>query len=378
MSIRPIRTPSADRRRASGLLRAFCAGAALLLAAGCDDTTGVLLHIRGGALAESVRVSATTPLGTVEHTLTPPAREHWTLSFIATFRPTIGTVSFTVEPLVAGKADATCTSGAIRVPPHRVVSADVDCDPTSPDGPTIERDYFAAVLADNPLAYYHLGEAAGPDAADATGNHQTGSYGASVARHQPSPLANPQALGDGAAGFPGGPASAVAAVRATGSALLPSRALAVELWLTSAGGNQDAVLVQYDYVSAKVVPVYSLTLRSNHLVFYVHADGRTDQSTLTSNVSVAPGVRHHVVGTYDQATHMMALWIDGVVDTSIGGNYGDIVHGDPGTSGVGIGGPHNDSDAAFSWNGVLDEVAIYGQALSPERVVAHYLSGIQP
>jgi len=251
---------------------------------------------------------------------------------------------------------------------------------TLPRGPAIERDYFTAVLADNPLAYYHLGEAAdASDASDASGNHQTGSYGASVARRQASPLANPQALGDGAAGFPGGAARAVSGVRATGGALLPTSALAVELWLTSAGGNQDAVLAQYDYVSGgRVIPVYSLTLQGNHLVFYVHADGKTDQSTLTSSVSVAPGAPHHVVGTYDQATQTMALWIDGTVDASASGNHGDIIHGDPGTSGLGIGGPHNDSDTSFSWNGVLDEVAVYGLALPPERIVAHYLSGVQP
>jgi hypothetical protein len=248
----------------------------------------------------------------------------------------------------------------------------------SSDG-AVSSDYFATVLSDNPLAYYHLGEsaAAGTTALDATPNMQNGTYGASVARHQPSPLVNAQAVSDGAAGFLGGTATAATTVRSIGSGLLlPKTAISVELWLSSAGANPGAVLMQYDFFSGKMVPVYSLGLQQDHIVFLVHAAAGTTAGTLTGKTTIAAATPYHVVGTYDEATQTMSLYVNGTLDTSATGNNGDIIHGDPTTSGIGIGGSHN--DGATAWNGVIDEVALYGYALTPARVQAHYESGTHP
>jgi hypothetical protein len=353
---------------------------AAILCAGCSDTTGVLLHIHGATPADQVSVTATTSFGTVTHALAAPTGPNWTLSFIATFRPEIGTVGFAAQPLVTGNPVGSCLSRMVAVPPHQVVPADILCN-ASGDGGAIGADYFQTVLADNPLAYYHLGEsaAAGDTAVDATGNRQSGTYGPSVARHQPSPLTSGVAVADGAAGFPGGVATAAQSVRCSGTGLLPKTAISVELWLSSAGGNQGAVLVQYDFAgSGKVVPVYSLTLQQNHVTFVAHAGAGTTAGTLTSNATIAPNTPYHVVGTYDEATQSMSLFINGVLDHSAGGNMGDIIHGDAATSGLGIGGSHNDGGGFEAWNGILDEVAIYGVALGPDRVQAHYVSGEQP
>jgi hypothetical protein len=340
--------------------------------AGCDDTTGVELQIHSTVAADHVLVTATSALGPVMHTLVTPSGGDWTLQFVATFRADIGAVTFTATPLLGAVAVANCPARSVNVAPHRVVSATLDCSATT----TGASGYFAAVLADQPIAYYHLGDtaASGTSAVDATGNRLDGTYGATVARQRPSLLADAAATADGAAGFPGGAANAGNSVRAAGVVLAPKTALSVELWLTSAGGNQAALPLQYDFGPGQIVPIYSLSLQSNHLVFYVHAGGKTVQSTITSAATIVNGQAYHVVGTYDETAQSMSLWVDGALDTTLAGNNGDVIHGDAPTSGLGIGGSYNDA-SAIGWNGVIDEVAIYGTALSAGRIQAHYASG---
>jgi hypothetical protein len=367
-----------------GLIAAVCAMAA------CQGTTGVLLHIYDATPASQVTITAATAFGSVTHALAAPPGPSWTLSFIASFRPEIGTVTFSVQPLAGSRPVGSCPTRSIYVPQYRVVDQDITCGPSLPpavdlrplladdlaasDGGAPASDYFATVLADNPLAYYHLGEASGTTALDATPNMQDGTYGATVTRHQPSPLVNPQAVSDGAAGFPGGTATAATTVRSAGTGLLlPTAALSVELWLTSAGTNQGAVLLQFDYSSGKLVPVYSLSLESGHIVLLVHAAAGTTAGTLAGKTTIAAAKPYHVVGTYDGMTQAMSLYVNGVLDGSSNTNNGDLIHGDPATSGIGIGGSHN--DGAVAWDGVIDEVALYGYALTQARVQAHYASG---
>jgi hypothetical protein len=346
----------------------------LLWLAACDDTTGVQLRIHDATPADQVSVTAATALGPVSHALAPPAGPNWTLTLIATFRPDIGNVSFSAQPFAAGVPVGSCASRDVAVSPHHVVNADIACGASS-DAGVVGSDYFATVLADHPLAYYHLGEASG-NALDATGNHQDGTYGAQVARHQVSPLANARAVADGAAGFAGGVATAVLTVQAAAS-FLPKVAISVELWLNATTPTQNAVLLQYDFNSGKVVPVYSLSLQQDHVVFFVHAAGGSALSSVTSASTIAANTVYHVIGSYDQGTQVMSLWLNGALDATASGNNGDIIHGDPTTSGIGIGGSHNDAGTeAFA--GILDEAAIYGFALTQDRVSAHYASGQQP
>ncbi len=354
----------------------FIVCAAVIGLCGCDDTTGVQLAIHGSVVADQVSITATGPLGTVTHVEPAPGGSDWTLQLVATFRPDIGDVTFTATPLRNQLAVGECPARSVMVTPHHVVDAALDCA-ASPngDGGIASGDYFGVVLADSPVAYYHLGEATGTTAVDSAGGLD-GAYGASVTRHQPSPLADSAATADGAAGFPGGAAVAGNSVRAAGVALAPKTALSVELWLQSAGGNEGATVLQYDYGGGKVVPVYSFMLTDNHVVFYVHAGGKTTAATITSAATIATGQAYHIVGTYDEsASPAMNLWIDGALDTMLAGNSGDVVHGDATTSGLGIGGAFNDGSGALGWNGVIDEVAVYAMALPLSRVQAHYQAG---
>lgn len=358
---------------------------AILGVSGCDDTTGVQLAIHADVAADHVSITATSASGSVTRVEAAPGGSDWTLQLVATFDPNIGTVTFTATPMRGGATVATCAAASRDVTPHRVVDLTLACTPvvTGGDGDGGSGDlgatdlaasgYFAAVLADLPIGYYHLGEATGTRAAATTG--LSGTYGGMVARHQPSLLDDAAALVDGASGFGGGSAVAANTVRAAGAALAPKTALSVELWLQAGSSNEGGLALQYDYGGAKIVPVYSLTMTQNHLVFYVHAGGKTTASTITSVGTIAPNTAHYVVGTYDETAQSMSLWIDGQLDQTLAGNSGDLVHGDATTSGLGIGGAFNDGSGAVAWNGIIDEVAIYATALDQAEVAAHYLAG---
>src|SRR5262245_8400734 len=51
-------------------------------------------------------------------------------------------------------------------------------------------NYSKKVLAKHPVAYWRLGEAKGPTAADATGHHHTGKYHGKISFHQKGALKN--------------------------------------------------------------------------------------------------------------------------------------------------------------------------------------------
>jgi len=90
---------------------------------------------------------------------------------------------------------------------------------------------------------------------------------------------------------------------------------------------------------------------------------------VTSNVAVKPETTYHVVGTYDGT--QIRLYVNGAPAgaMSYGGglldpNYGGaLVFKGWGT----LPSPH--------FQGSMDEVAIYGHALSPSRIEAHYRAG---
>ncbi|MBL7189880.1 MAG: thrombospondin type 3 repeat-containing protein [Phycisphaerae bacterium] len=81
------------------------------------------------------------------------------------------------------------------------------------------------------------------------------------------------------------------------------------------------------------------------------------------NYALETGVFCHVAGTYDGI--FMRLYLDGV-EVGISEEPGTLVTG----NGVGI------SSGAETLDGLLDEVAIYNRALTPEEIQQHYRNGL--
>jgi VCBS repeat-containing protein len=218
--------------------------------------------------------------------------------------------------------------------------------------------YDQAVLDDSPIGYWRLGESAGPTAVDETGVHN-GVYSGAIDFGLPGALANDantsvelDGLG-GVATVPHNPA-------------LNPAMLTVEAWIRvdSSASIFDAVLTKSS--DGNWADGYGLFYSGDgEIVFFVN--------NYFSGAVSAPIVFdqwHHVVGTYD--ANVASIYLDGALVSTL--QLGEpIAHVSANLlllQGEGAGSP------IWTWTGGLDEIAIYGTALSAERVMAHYLAGV--
>ena len=88
-----------------------------------------------------------------------------------------------------------------------------------------------------------------------------------------------------------------------------------------------------------------------------------DQAEVVSTTTLGVGQIVHLVGTYDGTA--LVLYVNGIQDGRL---LTDVLEQTPRTPAIGTGG-------LFGYEGVVDEVAWYDHALSPQRVQAHYLVG---
>ncbi len=224
-------------------------------------------------------------------------------------------------------------------------------------------DYYAdAVLADHPLAYYPLSDAAGSTTAvDVSGNGYDGTYQGGVTLGVTGALPDDS---DTAAEFDG----------STGCVTLPdgliqgSTVLTVEAWFrTSASG----VILGYqngDYPSPGNGYVPAL---------YVGTDGLLrgelwygGPNPITSASAVNDGQWHYVVLVAD--SNVQYLYLDGNL---VGNASGNIDPFDGMCNQIGGGytsGWPAGNGGAFAFNGEIDDVAIYDTALSAAQVQNHY------
>jgi hypothetical protein len=211
-------------------------------------------------------------------------------------------------------------------------------------------DYSAEVLADNPLAYWRFGEAAGPAALDASGSGRDGTYVGGVTLGEPGLLA-----GDSAARFDGMNDEMSAGEIFNFAGSVP---FTIELWIKPDDIDSLGALVsKYGWDGSNYFG-WLLTESSNV------ANGvrfrRTGSSLLEGTALVADEF-NHVVVTFDGVTQL--LFINGVEAGSRAGNALVDLGKDP----FRVGRAANWA----SYAGVIDEVAIYGTALPPARIEAH-------
>jgi hypothetical protein len=113
---------------------------------------------------------------------------------------------------------------------------------------------------------------------------------------------------------------------------------------------------------------YALLLSNNLGVYAERAAGGINR--LTPRQAVAAGAWHHVVGTYDGTT--LTLYVDGVL-ASANQNVGEQVSSVGSKADIGS---QSTSAPTGLLDGLLDEVALYDHALTPERVAEHYRIGV--
>lgn len=231
-------------------------------------------------------------------------------------------------------------------------------------------NYSSTVAADSPVGYWRLGEGSGTTAADSSGNSGAGTYvggttlGASGAPVSDSDTAVSM---DGSSGYVQVPSS---------SALNPSAHVTVEAWVNPSTGqfaDQKAIVMKGYTSHSSPYYQYGLTM----------LDSSSAPKDVTFWATVGGGLRYvdminsgwtysswnHIVGTYDGSA--LRLYVNGILQASTAASgalsgYSTVLD---------IGAYENlAKNSTYLYGGALDEVAVYGSALSQARINAHYLA----
>ncbi len=227
-----------------------------------------------------------------------------------------------------------------------------------------------AVLADNPKAYWRLGETAGPQAADTSGNGRTATYvntTLGVAGAVP-------ADSNGAAYFNGNNSYLNLPDVLHGTA-----APTVELWFNTTG---TGALFSYQDAAHPQLP-------TGHVpALYIGVDGLLrgafwpgGVTPLQSPTPVSDGAWHHaaLVATGTGSGSVQRLYLTGAL---VGEQAATIDYLTMNQAAVGTGSTHGwpsgTSATQHFFAGSIDEVAVYPSALSAERISAHYSAGLTP
>ena len=218
--------------------------------------------------------------------------------------------------------------------------------------------YAAAVTADAPLSWWRLGETSGTTAAALGSAAANGSYASGCTLGAPGLIAHDTDTAVALAGSNGYVAIGSPA------ALNLSRNFTIEAWINAASlpttGNLITVL---SYSNGG----FFMGLDSAGKVIILRSATAFIGS---SGASLAAGVTHMLELTVD-ASGNWGIYIDGASDAT--GSTTDTFYGSTDLY-IGADRPTAGYPAAFP--GVIDEVAIYGSALSSTRIAAHYAAGI--
>jgi hypothetical protein len=359
----------------------------MLATCGCSQRTGVVLTVDGDAIvADQLRLTAI--YDNAQMTRTIPESAGTPIGFptdlFAEFDARPMTVTFNVQALSAGGMIASAD-----VPPFAIVPGQIDRlevqlqgiykmppsgpPATMPDGGAPPHlTYAAAVMADGPIAYYRLDETSGTVALDSSGHGLHGSYGPRVTHSAAGLLTGDS---NGAASFSGGNWTRDGLILVPASSLLqPSRAVTVELWVQQSALNPDgAILIDYGDPGPQVPedPAYGLLIYKSAFNAFLWTDVSSAGPGYGTGTQPGVGQPYHVVETFDGMS--VRVYVNGLLETTIpvtGTLYFAASNG-----GLGIGGTTIGTNTDLVFAGTLDEVAIYGTALSAAQVAKHYAAG---
>ena len=211
--------------------------------------------------------------------------------------------------------------------------------------------YRAQVELDLPISYWRLGEASGTTAVDAAGA-SNGTYSGGFVLGATGALAHDLDQGLDLDGTD----ATVSIPRVAAHDL--ATAVTLEAWCKPDSLSGTRFVVNNG-------SSYSLYIDSGSIVFGVRTEGGL--STVQSS-AVTTGTWQHFVGTYDGAS--LTLYASGVSLASVPLS-GTLV-----TSATALNIGASDDAPSATFDGAIDEVAIYGSALSATRILAHHQSGL--
>lgn len=214
-------------------------------------------------------------------------------------------------------------------------------------------DYRSHIVADNPISYWPLDETSGTLASDVQGRNP-GSVEGGV-----TPGASEGVSGK-AMRFDGAPDSGIG-LDSNPDSLAPNEALTVEAWVKS-DGDDKGVVFRWRWHG------YALVLNGDQTISFDGYDGTQSWYGTTTTTPITPDEWHHIVGTKD--ANSVNVYVDGTLSATASTNPG-IYYQRGG--GVAIGRDGDAGDGVVpSFEGLLDEVAVYAHALPADRIQAHY------
>lgn len=225
--------------------------------------------------------------------------------------------------------------------------------------------YKAAVLRDNPVAYWRLGEASGTSGTDESGNVYTLTYTGSPTMGVTGPVAG----GSTGITFAGNTSYAKRTMAVIGGTNL-SQDFTIEAWVHTPDGNGGELVSQsigagtHSFIHLAVYPaVYYCEVANNA--------GAVAITCATSGTDYTDDAWHYVVATWDASAQTMKVYVDGTLKaTTTQVPVGTVDAMDTTTLGT-----RWRSSAGFGAGAVdstLADVALYQTALSAEQVLAHY------
>ncbi|MBF6591167.1 MAG: LamG domain-containing protein, partial [Ktedonobacterales bacterium] len=221
--------------------------------------------------------------------------------------------------------------------------------------PGLDKSTYAdAVQADAPLRFYRLDESSGTSCADAMGNGN-GTLVGGVTLAQTGALT-------------GDTDTAVSLNGTTGTISLPTTGLptanapwSIEAWIKLAANPTATAIIGYlgGGGSASNSAYFGILIGTAKPLLNIHG------TLITAPSNISLNTWHHVVGTWDGTNG--TIFVDGGQVVTGTATAGLIAYGTAYLGSLG---------GASNWlSGPLDEVAIYGTALSSTRIAAHYTAG---
>jgi hypothetical protein len=280
--------------------------------------------------------------------------------------PMTGSVSNSAPFLVGGLANTSSFNGEIdevAVYPSVLLAArvrahyDAGIDP--PDA------YLQETLSDAPTAYWRLGESTitGP-AMDASGNGVNASYGSGQVAGRPGAIVGDA---DTAVSFTGTDGVSVTNMSALN---FGTSDFGVEAWIKTSVNGEEALVGK---LASAVEPYWLVSVTDDpEFVGRVRArifDGVVTRTAYGPNIRVDDGLWHHVGAVFDRDLGIH-VYVDGAEFTTAGAATASVSNS--GSFRIG------QASGYATFQGDIDEVAVYDSLLEPFAFAAHHTAGISP
>jgi hypothetical protein len=227
--------------------------------------------------------------------------------------------------------------------------------------------YASAVVADNPVSYWRLGETNGTVAHDFIGGNDGVYNDVTLGLPGYSVIDSDPAAGFGAVNV------YVGDISGTGVNFSGHTNFSIEAWVKGPAGQVDeSTIIAKGAGSSGTLAAeqFSMDVVSGNYRIFTRGG---NNSVYEADAAVGPdGNWQHVVGVYDDANSTISIYVNGQPSGSPGTTrpIGLRASSDP----VSIGSKHLGNDPNYDgfFTGTIDEVAVYNYALTADQIQAHY------